>query len=65
GRAALLANPMFRDVAAVGAGGQATPEPSFLNVTNVRVSGAAAERGSAECDFDGSAGTHRVSHYCR
>jgi hypothetical protein len=65
GRDALLANPQFRDVAAVGAAGMATPEPTFLNVTRVRVSGPAALRGSPECDYDGTAGTHRVSHYCR
>ena len=64
GRAALLADPRFQSVAAVGAAGMATPEPSFLNVTKVRVSGAAANRGSPECDFDGTAGTNRVSQYC-
>ncbi|HSD26938.1 MAG TPA: hypothetical protein VLL75_06510, partial [Vicinamibacteria bacterium] len=64
GRGALLASPMFRSVPAVGAAGQGIPEPSFLNVTKVRVSGAAAQRGSPECDFDGTAGTGRVSHYC-
>ena len=65
GRAALLADPMFRSVAAVGAGGMLTPEGTFLDVTRVRLAGAAANRGSPECDFDGTAGTNRVSHYCR
>jgi len=60
GRGALLANPMFRDVPAVGAGGLATPEPPFLNVTKVRVSGADANPGSAACNY--VAGV--VSHYC-
>jgi cytochrome c peroxidase len=69
GRAALLGNPMFRSVSAVGAGGMATPEPAFLNVTRVRLSGAAAARPTPgnpnpECDYDGAAGTGRVSHYC-
>lgn len=65
GRAALLADPMFRNVAPVGAGGQATPEPAFLGLTKVRVVGADAQRGAPECDFDGTAGTNRVSQYCR
>jgi len=60
GRAALLANPMFRSVPAVGAVGLLTPEPTFLNVTNVRVSGADANPGSSACDY----GTGVVSHYC-
>jgi cytochrome c peroxidase len=69
GRGALLANPMFRSVSAVGAAGMATPEPAFLNVTKVRLSGAAAARPTPghpnpECDYDGAAGTGRVSHYC-
>ena len=60
GRGALLANPMFRDVPAVGAGGLATPEPTFLNVTKVRVAGADANPGSTACNY--AAGV--VSHYC-
>ncbi|MEP6993795.1 MAG: hypothetical protein ABI968_04665, partial [Acidobacteriota bacterium] len=36
GRAVLLANPMFRDILAVGTAGFATREPAFLGVTNVR-----------------------------
>jgi hypothetical protein len=61
GRAALLANPMFRSVAAVGAAGQATPEPAFLGISNVRVAGAAAgPGGSATCLTTGA-----TSHYCR
>jgi len=60
GRGALLANPMFRDVPAVGAGGLATPEPTFLNVTKVRVAGADANPGSTACNY--VAGV--VSHYC-
>jgi len=60
GRAALLASPMFQDVAAVGTAGQASPEPTFLNVTKVRVSGAAANRGSPACDYAHGI----VSHYC-
>jgi hypothetical protein len=55
---------MFRSVTEVGAAGQATPEPTFMNVTTVRVTGADANRGSPECDFDGTAGTNRVSQYC-
>jgi cytochrome c peroxidase len=64
GRTAMLADPRYQSITEVGAGGTATPEPSFMNLTKVRVSGAAANRGSPECDFDGSAGTGRVSHYC-
>jgi cytochrome c peroxidase len=60
GRAGLLADARFRDVPAVGAAGQATPEPTFLNVTKVRVAGDAAQRGSAACDYAGGV----VSHYC-
>lgn len=59
-RTVLLSNPMFMDVAAVGAAGQATPEPSFLNLTKVRVSFPDAEPGSAACDY----ATGVVSHYC-
>ena len=63
GRAALLANPMFMDVQAVGAAGQATREPAFMNLTRTRVSGAAADRnGSAACNYDGAIPS--VSHYC-
>lgn len=65
GHAALLGNAMFMDVPAVGTGGDATAQLGFLNLTKVRVSGAAANRGSPECDFDGTAGTNRVSQYCR
>lgn len=54
----------FQSVPAVGSGGMGDPEPTFLHVTRVRVSGDAARRGSPECDFDGTAGTGRVSHYC-
>jgi hypothetical protein len=50
----------FRSVPEVGAAGQATAEPAFLNVTRVRVSGADANPGSAACDY--AAGV--VSHYC-
>jgi hypothetical protein len=64
GRTALLGDARYQSITEVGAGGTATPEPSFMNLTNVRVSGAAANRGSPECDFDGTAGTGRVSHYC-
>ena len=63
GRAALLADARFMDVAAVGATGQATPEPTFLNVAGrnpgllgqpiARLSGAAANCGAAA-----------TSHYC-
>ena len=60
GRGALLANPMFQNVPAVGAAGMATPEPTFLNVTKVRVSGADANPGSATCNY----ATGVVSHYC-
>jgi cytochrome c peroxidase len=74
GRDALLSDARFVDVKAVGAGGRPAfdgtdrlntgPEPAFLNVTKVRLVGSAANRGSPECDFDGTAGTGRVSHYC-
>lgn len=60
GRTGLLANPMFRSVPAVGAAGQSTPEPAFLNVTKVRVTGDAADPGSAECNY----ATGSVSQYC-
>jgi cytochrome c peroxidase len=60
GRAALLANPMFMNVVAVGAAGQATPERTFLNVNKVRVSGTAADRGMPACDYNSGI----VSHYC-
>jgi hypothetical protein len=60
GRGALLANTKFRSVPAVGAAGQATPEPTFLNVTKVRVSGADANPGSPACNYE----TGVVSHYC-
>ncbi len=60
GRGTLLANPLFRNVPAVGAGGQGTPEPTFLNVTKVRVKGADANPGSATCDYANGV----VSHYC-
>jgi hypothetical protein len=70
GRAALLANPKFFDVRAVGAAGKLPfdgtdhintgPEPSFLNVTKVRVSGANALPGSPACNYN----TGVVSHYC-
>jgi cytochrome c peroxidase len=61
GRAALLADTTnFRSVTQVGAAGQATPEPTFLNVTKVRVSGADANPGSSACDYAGGV----VSHYC-
>jgi hypothetical protein len=60
GRAALLANPLFRNVPAVGAAGFATREPTFLNVTKVRLSGADANPGSAQCNYV----TGPVSHYC-
>jgi hypothetical protein len=65
GRGALLTatcgtGPCFKDVPAVGATGLATPEPTFMNVTKVRVSGAAANRGSPQCNYT----TGPVSHYC-
>ncbi|HEY6008451.1 MAG TPA: hypothetical protein VIU40_09035, partial [Geobacteraceae bacterium] len=60
GRAALLANPMFQSVPAVGAGGSLTPEPTFLNVTKVRLSGDDANPGSPDCNYV----TGVVSHYC-
>lgn len=65
GRAALLAavcgtGPCFQDVPAVGAAGMATPEPAFLNVTKVRVSGVDANPGSPQCNY----ATGPVSHYC-
>jgi hypothetical protein len=50
----------FRSVPEVGAAGQATAEPTFLNVSTVRVSGADANPGSPACDY--AAGV--VSHYC-
>jgi cytochrome c peroxidase len=50
----------FRSVPAVGLAGQATAEPTFLNVTKVRVSGADANPGSPACDYAGGV----VSHYC-
>jgi cytochrome c peroxidase len=53
GRTALLANPMFKDIVAVGSAGQATPEPAFLNVRS-------DDRNSPHCSS--SAGP--VSHYC-
>jgi hypothetical protein len=57
----LLANTtMFQNVPEVGAAGMATPEPSFLNVTKVRVSGPAANPGSSACNYT----TGVVSHYC-
>jgi len=64
GRTSLLGDARFVSITEVGASGTATPEPAFMNLTNVRVSGVAANRGSPECDFDGTAGTGRVSHYC-
>src|SRR6266542_879405 len=42
GRAALLADSRFRDIPAVGAAGDATPEPTFLNITKQRLVGAEA-----------------------
>jgi hypothetical protein len=60
GRGALLASALFQDVPATGAAGQATAEPSFMNLTKVRVSGAAANPGSSACNY----ATGVVSHYC-
>ncbi len=60
GRTALLLNPMFMDVPAVGAAGQLTPDLGFLHLTKARVSGSAADRGSAACDYLSG----NVSHYC-
>ncbi|HSB69947.1 MAG TPA: hypothetical protein VLT62_11495 [Candidatus Methylomirabilis sp.] len=70
GRTALLADPRFRAVNAVGAAGRPPfdgtdalntgPEPTFLSVTKVRVSGADANPGSAACSYAGGV----VSHYC-
>jgi len=60
GRGALLANSLFVSVPAVGATGLLTPEPAFLNVTKVRVSGVDAMPGSTACDYAGGV----VSHYC-
>jgi len=42
GRAALLADSRFRDIPAVGAAGDATPEPTFLNITKQRLVGGEA-----------------------
>ncbi len=39
GRAALLADSRFRDIPAVGAAGDATPQPTFLNITKQRLVG--------------------------
>lgn len=50
----------FHRVPEVGAAGQATPEPTFLNVTKVRVLGADANPGSPACDYASGV----VSHYC-
>jgi hypothetical protein len=70
GRAAMLtttcgpsAAPCFQRVGQVGAAGLSTPEPAFLHVTNRRLVGAEANRGSTYCDFDGT-GTGEVSQYC-
>ena len=61
GRAALLADPRFLDIKAVGAGGRPPfngdavntgPEPTFLNVTTVR--------NNPNCD----PGVGPISHYC-
>jgi cytochrome c peroxidase len=70
GRTALLADPRFLDIKAVGAAGRPVfdgtdhintgPEPAFLNVTKARVSGADASPGSPTCDYIGG----MVSHYC-
>ena len=60
GRDALLANSMFRNIPAVGTGG-GPRDPSFLNLTKVRVLGTNADRnGSADCNYT----TGNVSHYC-
>ena len=50
----------FLNVPAVGAAGQGTPEPAFLNLTKVRVSALDAEQGSTDCNYS----TGVVSHYC-
>ena len=63
GRANLLSQASFVSITAVGAAGGVEETP-FMNLTKVRLVGAAANRGSPECDFDGKAGTGRVSHYC-
>jgi cytochrome c peroxidase len=60
GRTTLLANTMFRSVPQVGATGQLTAEPAFLNVTKARLSGADANRGASQCNY----ATGPVSHYC-
>jgi len=39
GAGALLADAKFRDIPAVGAAGNPTREPAFLNVSNIRLSG--------------------------
>ena len=65
GRAALLANPMFKSITQVGSAGQATPEPAFLNVSKLRVSGAEAFPGnSAACPALIPGTSQIVSHYC-
>jgi len=60
GRLTLLADPRFQDVPAVGAAGMASPEPTFLNVTKVRLVGPDANAGTPECNY----ATGHVSHYC-
>jgi cytochrome c peroxidase len=78
GRSAMLADPRFVDVKAVGSGGRPAfdgvdalntgPEPAFMNVTRVRVSGADAQPGSRYCDYEGTHpdnnGVPTVSQYC-
>ena len=67
GRAALLANAaMFRSVPAVGAAGQATPEPTFLGIAG-RTPDTAAGPGQPVARLSGAAafcGAAATSHYC-
>ena len=58
GRGVLLADAKFRDIPAVGAAGFATREPAFLNLSNERLSGAAALTGA-------SCFPVATSQYCR
>lgn len=55
-----IANGAFKQVLAVGQAGMGTAEPSFLNVTNVRVSGGNANPGAPQCNYTSGP----VSQYC-
>jgi hypothetical protein len=63
GRAALLADPMFRDVPAVGAAGQATPEPTFLGIAG-RSPGLNGQPIQRLVGAAASCGPGATSHYC-